>query len=451
MANPLHLNPAVMADSYKASHYLQYPPAQLMVAYAEFRSPFDHDLTDTRFVWYGIRYVVEHYIQRQWTVEDVGDAARFYSTHNAGGTAMPFPRELFLRFIQQHNGWFPVRIESLPEGTVAHVHTPVFQIYALDEYARLVTFLETVLTMCWYGSTVATLSRRTKSAIGRAYDRSVDDGQRASLNHSLHDFGMRGCTSVEQSIVGGCAHLLNFRGSDTMTAGYYAQKRLNGGRPVSQSIPASEHSVMTAWPDERQAVEQMIRQFGGDACMFSIVFDSYDYVHALKAILPAVAALHTQRGGMMIIRPDSGDPVECVLQALVAGEAVFGVDVNGKGYKVVRRMGVIQGDGINYDVVVKSQTHSHTCVATASAVALRGRSLTVLFDVLDVCAVCDAVMAAGFSVQSVAFGMGGGLLQKVNRDSMSFATKVRRAAHTTHSHIQHITSAPPPACCSRSQ
>ena len=51
MAEPFRLNPAIMADSYKASHYLQYPPAQLMVAYGEFRSPFNHDSTDTRFVW----------------------------------------------------------------------------------------------------------------------------------------------------------------------------------------------------------------------------------------------------------------------------------------------------------------------------------------------------------------------------------------------------------------
>ena len=62
----------------------------------------------------------------------------------------------------------------------------------------------------------------------------------------------------------------------------------------------------------------------------------------------------------MILRPDSGDSVTCVLQALEAGEKVFGVDVNGKGYKVIRRMGVIQGDGINYDVIVKSHTAPHT-------------------------------------------------------------------------------------------
>ena len=391
MADSFRLNPAIMADSYKATHYLQYPAAQLMVAYAEFRPPFNRDASDTRLVWYGLRYVVEHHIQRRWTVEDVDDAAHFYATHNAAHSPMPFPRDLFLRFIREHGGWFPVRIEALPEGTVAHVHTPVFQIYALDEYAQLVTFLETLLTQVWYGTTVATLSRRTKAAVAKAFDRSVDDSRRAVLDHMLHDFGMRGCTSVEQGIIGGCAHLLSFRGSDTMTAGYYAQKRLNGGRPVSESIPASEHSVMTAWPDERQAFERMIEQFGGEGCMFSIVADSYDYVHALTHLLPAVAALHTRRGGMMIIRPDSGDPVECVLQALRAGEKVFGVDVNGKGYKVLRSMGVIQGDGINYDVVVK---------------------------------LCEAVMEAGFSVQSVAFGMGGGLLQKVNRDTMSFATKL---------------------------
>ncbi len=70
--------------------------------------------------------------------------------------------------------------------------------------------------------------------------------------------------------------------------------------------------------------------------------------------------------------------------------------MNGKGFKVIRGAGVIQGDGI-----------SHTTINT----------------------ILSAVEAEGYSAQSVAFGMGGGLLQKVNRDTMSFATKLNKIVY----------------------
>ena len=99
------------------------------------------------------------------------------------------------------------------------------------------------------------------------------------------------------------------------------------------------------------------------------------------------------RGGFMVLRPDSGDPVEVVLMALRAAERVFGADVNSKGFKVLRGAGVIQGDGI---------------------------------DLVTLKRILRAALDAGYSAANVAFGMGGGLLQKVNRDTMSFATKLSR-------------------------
>lgn len=83
---------------------------------------------------------------------------------------------------------------------------------------------------------------RAQELIETAFEHSVDGGRSNPLLGSrLHDFGFRGCTSVEQSVIGGVAHLLNFDGSDTMSACYYAQFVLNGGRPIAQSVPASEH------------------------------------------------------------------------------------------------------------------------------------------------------------------------------------------------------------------
>ncbi len=62
-----------------------------------------------------------------------------------------------------------MKIEALPEGTVAHVHTPVYQITAEGEYTLLVTFLETILTQVWYPTCVATLSRMTKGRSGESF------------------------------------------------------------------------------------------------------------------------------------------------------------------------------------------------------------------------------------------------------------------------------------------
>jgi len=334
---------------------------------------------------------VDHYLNRRWTVEDVEKAELFYSTHNAGKTPYLYPKELFLSFIKEYDGYFPVKLEALEEGTVAPVRVPVYQITTKGKYAKLITFLETILTHLWYPTTVATLSKRTKDVIEEAFDRTVDDNLRWLLDSRLHDFGFRGCTCVEQSVVGGCAHLLNFTGTDTMSAAYYAQFELNGGKPVGESIPATEHSVMTSWPSESLAIRNMIQKFGGENKIFACVMDSYDYVNALNNILPSIIAEKNSKGGIMVLRPDSGDPVEVVVMALRAADKVAGSIVNSKGFKIINGINVIQGDGINYQSVRK---------------------------------IIVAVAEAGYSATNVAYGMGGGLLQKVNRDTMSFATKL---------------------------
>lgn len=130
---------------------------------------------------------------------------------------------------------------------------------------------------------------------------------------------------------------------------------------------------------------------------YSIVMDSYDYAAALRDLLPVVKERKLARGGTMVVRPDSGDPVWCVVEGLRALERVFGSDTNGLGYRVVRGARIIQGDGID--------------------LATMGRIL-------------DAALAAGFSAECMLFGMGAGLLQKVNRDTMSFATKLSHIVYS---------------------
>ena len=65
---------------------------------------------------------------------------------------------------------------------------------------------------------------------------------------------------------------------------------------MAQSIPATEHSVMTAWPDEKAAMENMIENFGTGA--YSCVMDSYDYANALSEVLPSIAKKKVRGGGV---------------------------------------------------------------------------------------------------------------------------------------------------------
>jgi len=294
-----------------------------------------------------------------------------------------------MKFVKENDGYFPVKFQALRDGTAAHVHVPVYQITSEGEYSKLCTFLETVLTHIWYGSNVATLSRRTRDLIEQGFEKSVDDEFSFLIESRLHDFGFRGATGLEASVVGGTGHLLSFRGSDTMSAAFYAQFSLNNGKPVAQSIPATEHSVMTSWPSEEEAIRNMIKHFGDG--FFACVLDSYDYDNCLTNVLPKIKDFKLERGGWMTMRPDSGDPSEAVLLGLKRAETVWGAEKNKKGYKVISGAAVIQGDGMTFKSIKQ-----------------------VLNDVMD----------AGYSVGSVLFGMGGGLLQRHNRDTMAFATKL---------------------------
>lgn len=352
-----------------------------------------------------MRHLVNRFLEHRWTEQDLVLCDAFFATHSIGFKPFPYPRELFAKFIRENSGYFPITVQALPEGTVAHIHVPVYQITASNEYSPLATFFETMLTHVWYPCCVATLSRKARDVVEEAFDRSCDEEDFFLIESRLHDFGFRGVTCVEQSIIGGVAHLLNFCGSDTMSAAYFAQYTLNYGKPIATSVPASEHSVMTSWPSEVQAFKHLTDKFGDGT--ISIVMDSYDYQQALDSIIPEIRDTIKMKNGFLVMRPDSGNPTQVVLAALQAGEKNFGVTVNKKGFKKVNNCAALQGDGID---------------------------LVVLREILS------AVMAAGYSASSVLFGMGGGLLQRVNRDTMSFATKV--CAITTNGKTRDVMKKP---------
>lgn len=380
----LDINPLLLTDSYKLSHPEQYPPGMdYAVAYGSCRKPLFPD--DQRIVMYGLKYLIDTYMVpvRQ---EHLDEALELMSTFGING-AHPFPKELIQKIITERNGIWPVTIEAPVEGTLLYPHMPVYQITAEAEYAPLVTYLETMLTRVWYPINVATISFHARKTIHQAFLDSVDEEFYFLETSRVHDFGARGCATHEQAALGGSAHGLNFVGSDNLEAVRYV-RRIDPTFQFS-SIPATEHSVMTAWPTEEQALQNMINHYAGH--MFATVADSYDYYNYINNIVPKFAKQIIDTNSSIVVRPDSGDPVTCVIDALHALTKCFPTYINSKGYKVIEHAAVIQGDGID---------------------------LTSMKQILD------AVLSAGFSAQCVAFGLGAGLLHNHKRDTLSFATKL---------------------------
>lgn len=380
------MNMILNTDSYKYSHFAQYPPETAAIsAYIESRPGGRHD----HVLFFGLQMFLKEYLTRRITMEDVDEADELVTAHG-----LPFNRDGWELLVSRHGGSFPILIEALPEGSIAPAGTPLVQIRNTDpDFFWLPTFIETALLRAvWYPSTVATVSHNVRRIIGAALERSCDDDGDV-LHFRLHDFGARGATSLEQAGIGGVAHLVSFMGTDTVSGLVYA-RRYYGEPMAGFSIPAAEHSTMTAWGEEREAEAygNMIESFGGEGKIVAVVSDSYDLYRAVSEIWgKELRSKVEQMGGTLVVRPDSGDPQVVPVDTVDMLGSIFGHSVNNKGYKVLNpAVRVIQGDGVTPETIR---------------------------------IILDRLMERGWSAENIAFGMGAGLLQKVNRDTLRFAMK----------------------------
>lgn len=376
----------LLTDSYKATHSLMYPPCREMHAYLTCRGHLP-GTTDQRIVVAGTRYLQE-LLNERITMNDIHAADEYFNHHGVAGSSYPWPRDLWVDVVKNNGGRLPFYVTAMREGSVIYPQVPVLTITASDQYARLVTWMETILMHIWSPITTATKSAHAKSHLSELFKRTVDDDMQFLLNSRLHDFGFRGASSIETAMTTGYGHLLSFDGTDTLAAGWLASQ-YNGG-PVGESVIASEHSVMTSWPSEIEAVRHLI-SITPNGGILSCVADTYDYNNFLYNILPQIAPLAKAKGILFVVRPDSGNPWECVQQGLIACRKAFGSSVNKKGYEVLNGAAVIQGDGIELEQLIQ---------------------------------ISNRVADFGFSAQCVAYGMGGGLLQKQNRDTLKVAMKL---------------------------
>lgn len=375
-------------DSYKTSHYVQYPPGtEIVSSYIESRGgAYDSTL------FFGLQMFIKDYLLTPVTLADVDEASELYAAHG-----VPFNREGWLHIVNEHGGKLPINIAAVPEGSVIPVHNVLAQVHNTDpQLPWLTSYVETMLLRgIWYPTTVATISKHCKTIIARYLEETADSS--AGLPFKLHDFGARGVSSNESAALGGLAHLVNFQGTDTVVA-LVAGQRYYHAPMAGFSIPAAEHSTMTAWGKnmEREAYENMLDAFGGEGKTLAVVSDSYDIWNAVDNIWgKALRAKVENSGGTLVVRPDSGDPVTVVCTIVNKLMDAFGYTVNSKGYRILPDyIRVIQGDGISPTSVEK---------------------------------ILEALKHQKLSADNVAFGMGSSLLQRLNRDTCKFAMKASAA------------------------
>lgn len=374
-------------DSYKASHWLQYPAGtDATFFYVESRGGV-YDRT----VFFGLQAILKEYLAKPVSHADIDEAREFFAAHGE-----PFNEAGWRRVVEVHGGRLPLRIRAVPEGSVVPTHQALVTIESTDPAAFWVpSYLETLLLRLWYPVTVATISWHARQTIRQFLERTSDDAE-SQLLFKLHDFGARGVSSAESAALGGSAHLVNFMGTDT-AAGVLAARAYYGEPMAGYSIPAAEHSTITSWGREHEAdaYRNMLRQFARPGGIVAVVSDSYDIFHAIREHWGRALREEVIRSGAtVVIRPDSGDPVAVVHQCLELLDEAFGHTLNRKGYRVLNHVRVIQGDGIN-------------------PTSIR--------------AILERITSAGYATDNLAFGMGGALLQQLNRDTQKFALKCSAA------------------------
>ncbi|XP_071514858.1 nicotinamide phosphoribosyltransferase-like [Panulirus ornatus] len=386
-------NVILLVDCYKSCHYKVYPPGTTtLYSYFESRGgKFPYT------VFFGLQYIL-----KRWLCGPVVTKAMVQEAKEVIGAVFGrddvFNEEGWNYLVEHHGGRLPLRIRAVPEGTVVPTKNVLFTVENTDPALPWLTnFFETLLVQTWYPMTVATNSRVFKQILHHYMNMTHDNLETVAF--LMHDAGYRGVSSVESAALGGAAHMINFKASDTVAGSSLLRKFYHLQGVAGFSTPSSEHSTVTSWGREHEldAHRHMFQTYSkGDV---GCVCDSYDIWKCLEEMwcgeLKDLVLERGTRGGCVYLRPDSGDTKEVTLKCLEILEKVYETETNSKGYKVLPScVRVVQADGVNHKTLWSTLEH---------------------------------LKDHGWSTYNAYFGAGSALLQQVNRDTQKCAFKVSYA------------------------
>jgi nicotinamide phosphoribosyltransferase len=389
----------LLCDTYKYHHFAEYPEDTAAI-YSTVVPRKASDYTD-EIVAAGAAFAAAYLASVTITQEMIDEAEA-----EINGSGYEFNRAGWEIILHDHDGKLPLAMFGVEEGTVVKPNTPILGIVNNDtRLAWLTSYVETVVQrIMWKMTTVASQSRYLykwidKSAVFTGADRGM-------VEWRLHNFGDRGADGEDGAIMAAMSHAMLFSGSDCGSVNRYIKAIYNTTRNYTASVDATEHSVMCSHSDSENKddfgaavmavgrLEETVARTkrGIGIPLQSVVIDTYDDERFVREYLgERLKERILASGGVLVARPDSGDPIKKPIQVIQWLEEKFGATVNAKGYKTLNpAVRVIQGDGINE------------------------RSIPQIIGQL---------WAAGYSMDNLVFGMGGGLTHGGSRDQFSFSMK----------------------------
>jgi nicotinamide phosphoribosyltransferase len=433
------MNSLMLTDGYKTSHNLQYPEGTTLV-FSNFTPRSDKyaptACQDKGIVVFGVQMVLKqihdhfdkNFFKREERKEwDVLAPSEFQNVLHKGElnklkvkVINEIKSELDLYLNTDYDvthfeelwdlGYLPIEVRSLEEGTVCPIRVPMLTIHnTLPEFFWITNYLETIISnLLWKPITSASISKAYKEILVN-WATKTDKENVEFVDWQGHDFSMRGMDSVDATIASGLGHLTSFLGTDSLPAIWGARNYYNAEGFVAGSVPATEHSVMCAGSkeDELGTFRRLLQTY--PTGILSVVSDTWDLWNVITGILPQLKEEILARDGKLVIRPDSGDPVDILCGTTVAkGNSVeqveaiakgvvellwdlFGGTVNEQGYKVLNsHIGAIYGDSITTDRANE---------------------------------ICQRLEAKGFASTNVVLGIGSFTYQYNTRDTFGFAMK----------------------------
>lgn len=311
----------LLTDGYKLGHHFQYPEGTQMV-YSNWTPRSSKYLPEAEegAVVFGIQYLIKEYLIKQFN-ENFFNLPKREAVHEFYERVNNFVGidNVGIEHIEAlHDlGYLPIEIKALPEGSICPIRVPMMTIKnTKDEFFWLTNYLETLIsTTLWLPCTSATSARLYKKELKRHAVRTgfPDD---VNIGFSCHDFSMRGMAGVEAAIMSGMAHMTAFCGSETIPAIRAVEEYYNADSSkelVAATVPATEHSVMCAGgkDDEIETFRRLINEIYPKGIV-SIVSDTWDFWQVVEDFLPKLKKEIMARDGRVVIRPNSGDPVDII-------------------------------------------------------------------------------------------------------------------------------------------
>ena len=311
------VNPMLETDFYKTIHHLAYVPGlDYLVSYWTPRmSRFEHI---NKVVMFGLQGLIkehlidafnENFFNRPWDELEAEYKRVIAHTMTVQASDTSEMKKLY------DLGYLPIQIKAVPEGTRVNIKTPMFEISnTVKGFGWLVNYLETYISVnIWQPMTAATIAYGYRELVNKYFDLTVENGVPSS---ACGDFSMRGMVSKDSAYKSSAGHLLSFTGSATIGSIMWLEDFYNCDctkEVVGKGVPSTEHSVMSSYgrDGEFECYRHLIEDVFVDGPL-SIVSDTYDYWNVLTNYLPRLKDSIMARNGKIIIRGDSGDPVDIV-------------------------------------------------------------------------------------------------------------------------------------------